>query len=42
MAGVLKGTRGDEKLRGVGMVGKWDKSDDSMIWSHREDIRTSV
>lgn len=39
-AGVLTGSRSSEKLmmfRGVRMVGKWEKNEDGMVWSHSED-----
>lgn len=40
-----KVSRGNEKLlmfREVRAVGKWGKSDDSVIWDHREDIRINI
>ena len=40
-----KVSRSNKKLvtfREVRVVGKWEKSDDSMIWNHREDIRINI
>lgn len=44
-AGVLKSSRSNEKLvtfREARVVGKWEKSVDSMISNHREDIRINI